>query len=81
MSNQDRLDFIRNYYANQEKVKIEVLPAISQTTKGNIVKKFNGKRAGYEFKDGVAYVEVKDVHLFRNSFPHMVIHDKKVGNE
>ncbi|MBN3553304.1 hypothetical protein JYA63_03435 [Fictibacillus nanhaiensis] len=81
MSNQDRLDFIRNYYANQEKVKVEVLPSISKTTKGNVVHKFNGKRAGYEFKHGVAYVDAKDVHLFRNSLPYMVIHDKKEGNE
>jgi hypothetical protein len=75
MNDQGRLKYIKEYFNKQGKIKVEVPAQISKTTKGNIIYRFNGYRCGYLFKDGVAYVERKDLHLFLKSFPHMIINE------
>jgi hypothetical protein len=80
MSNQtnERLQYLQSYFNNQ-KVKIEVLAQSSHTSKGTIIYRFNGRRNNYDFKDGIAFVEKKDVHLFQHQ--HYVIHtNEKDGN-
>lgn len=72
-TNPDRIEMIKAYYAKQEKVKVESPPHISKTTQGNIVRYFTGKREGYDFVDGVAYVDKHDVHKFRGQ--HFIIHE------
>jgi hypothetical protein len=75
MSEQDRIKHIKEYFSKQGKVKVEVPAQISKTNKGNIIYRFNGYRCGYLFKDGIAYVERKDLQLFIKSFPHMIINE------
>jgi formate-dependent nitrite reductase cytochrome c552 subunit len=74
MSNTDRIEMIKAYYANMTKVKVEIPPQITKTTQGNVVHYAkDGKRAGYHFKDGVAYVDKHDVHKFRGQI--YIIHE------
>ncbi|QFT88068.1 hypothetical protein FIU87_05395 [Bacillus sp. THAF10] len=80
MSNTDRLNFIKAYFAVEDKVKVEVPPTVSETIKGKVIKYFEGQRLGYSFKRGIALVERKDVHLF-HKHPHFIIHDVKRGDE
>lgn len=77
MSNTDRLNFIKAYFSVEEKVKVEVPPTVSETSKGKVVKYFEGKRCGYDFKHGFSMVERKDLHLFRTHYPHFIIHDEE----
>ncbi|MED4037046.1 hypothetical protein [Niallia taxi] len=74
MSNTDRLEMIKAYYAKEEKVKVEVPVFISETTKGKVHRYFNGTRAGYQFKHGIAWVDRKDLHKFRDQ--HFIIHEE-----
>ncbi|WP_409289631.1 hypothetical protein [Peribacillus sp. SCS-37] len=77
--NTERLNMIKDYYAKQEKVKVEIPYVISETNKGKVIHRFNGRRAGYDFINGIATVERKDLHLFRKQFPHVIIHDEEGG--
>ncbi|WP_430789474.1 hypothetical protein VBD025_03940 [Virgibacillus flavescens] len=77
MMNQDRKKFIQDYYRDKQGlIKVEVPVYISKTIKGTIHHYFNGERAGYTFKQGIAYVEKKDLHKFK-AFPYMIIHTEK----
>jgi hypothetical protein len=71
--NNDRLNYIKSYFAAQEKVKVEVPVFISETNKGRVHHYFDGRRYGYDFRHGIAWVERKDVHLFEGQ--HYIIHD------
>jgi hypothetical protein len=79
MSN-DRLKYLQSYFENQ-KVKVTVPPVESMTSKGKVVYYFEGKRCGYDFKRGVAFVDKKDIHKFKESYPHMIIeaNDEREG--
>jgi hypothetical protein len=73
----DRLEYIKEFYENQEKVKVEVPVFVSKTTRGKVLSYFNGRRYGYDFKHGVTWVDRKDLHLFEDK--HFVIHDGREG--
>ncbi|MGE6488789.1 hypothetical protein [Paenisporosarcina sp. NPDC076898] len=77
MSNSDRLEAIKAYFANEEKVKVEVPVKISKTSKGDVHHYFNGERAGYKFRHGIAWVERIDLHKFRDQ--HFIIHEEESG--
>lgn len=70
------MDFIRDYFKNQH-VTAEIPAFVSETTKGKITHRFNGKRLGYDFKNGVAVIDRKDIQKFREYYPHIIIHDGK----
>lgn len=75
-TNPDRIEMIKAYYAKQEKVKVEIPPQVTKTTQGNVVHyPKNGKRIGYDFKDGVAYVDKADLYKFRGQ--HFIIHENE----
>ncbi|MDI2586612.1 hypothetical protein OR571_05555 [Psychrobacillus sp. NEAU-3TGS] len=77
MSNTDRLEAIRAYFAEEEKIKVEVPVKISKTIKGDVHHYFNGDRAGYKFRHGIAWVERNDLHKFRGL--HFIIHEEECG--
>ncbi len=72
----DRLAYIKEYFAKENKVKLEIKPTISETTKGRVIYRFNGQRAGIDFKDGIGYCERKDLYKIRESFPYIIIHEE-----
>ncbi|MDF2039352.1 hypothetical protein P2R12_20680 [Cytobacillus oceanisediminis] len=74
MSNSARLDFIKSYFAMEEKITLEIKPVVTETIKGTVIKRFNGKRAGIEFKEGIGYCERKEVQNIKDNFPHIIIH-------
>ncbi|MDU1845209.1 MAG: hypothetical protein E6778_06650 [Niallia nealsonii] len=75
----ERLEMIKEYYRKNrnDKVLVTVPPTKSVTTKGTVIRYFEGSRIGYWFKNGQAWVEKKDVYKFRQSFPHFIIHDEE----
>lgn len=77
MSNTDRLEYMKAYFAAKDKVKVESPAQVSKTTQGNIVRRFNGDRAGYTFKDGITYVDRADLYKFRGQ--HYIIHEDENG--
>lgn len=77
MSNVDRLQAIKIFFADEEKVKIEVPVKISETSKGRVLHFFNGERHGYNFRHGITWVERKDLYKFRDQ--HYIIHDNESG--
>ena len=80
----DRLQMIKEYYRNnsESKVKVTIPPTKSETTKGTVIRYFEGSRGGYWFKNGQTWVEHKDIEKLKKSFPNFIIHDdNKGGNE
>ncbi|WP_409253852.1 hypothetical protein V1502_08125 [Bacillus sp. SCS-153A] len=71
----DRLEHIREYFSKQEKVKVEVRVFIAETNRGKVHHYFEGRRYGYEFKRGIAWVDRKDLHKFQEK--HFIIHEGK----
>ena len=59
----ERLEYLKSHYKKQEKVKVEVPAHHIQTIKGLVIHRFNGMRAGYEFKDGIARIEVRNPYF------------------
>lgn len=76
MTNNDRLDYIRQYFEKQNRVLAEIPASISETTKGKLIRRFDGYRCGYKFVDGRAWIDRKDIHLFKD-YPHILIHDQE----
>jgi hypothetical protein len=72
----ERLDYIRKHFEEQEKIKVEVPVFISETSKGNVHYYFTGRRCGYDFKHGIAWVDRKDIHHFEGQ-QHYIIHNGK----
>jgi hypothetical protein len=60
----DRLDYIREHFEEQEKVKVEVPAFFSETRKGNVHYYFDGRRNGFDFRHGITWIDRKDLHLF-----------------
>jgi hypothetical protein len=79
MSN-ERIDYLKEYF-NNEKVKVEVPVQMTQTSKGMVLHIFSGERLGYRFRNGFSMVLKKDLHLFRENYPHFIIHDDEEGEE
>lgn len=75
----ERLEYLKAHYKKQEKVKVEVPAQHIQTIKGTVTYRFNGMRAGYEFKDGIAWIAVKDLHKFQQQ--PFIIYDEEEGKE
>lgn len=69
----ERLAYLKAHFENQL-VRVEVPVQTSITTKGTVTYRFNGKRMGYDFKDGISHVKKEDVHKFQHQ--HYIIHDK-----
>lgn len=69
----DRLEAIRKYHQQQSMVKVEMPPTFSKTTKGTVTIRFNGKRCGYTFKDGVAWVHRKDLYKLTDLYANLII--------
>lgn len=80
MANEDRLNFIKAYFAVEDTMKLEILPTVSETIKGTVVKRFNGKRAGIQFKDGIGHCKRKDVSRIKNAFPYIIVHEEVKGS-
>lgn len=76
-----RENMIREYYAKGDSVKVTIPPTISKTYKGNVVTRFNGKRCGYDFKDGVAMVKREDLHKFRKYKPAIIEGEENTTNQ
>ena len=75
--NEDRLQYIREFYASQ-KVVIEIKEQVIETVKGRQVHRFNGSRMGYKFIDGRTEIDRKDLHKFQEMYPnHLIVHDQK----
>ncbi|MCK2018860.1 hypothetical protein [Peribacillus frigoritolerans] len=75
--NEDRLQYIRDFYANQ-KVKIEIKEHVIETAKGRQVHRYNGTSIGYKFSNGFAEIDRKDLHKFIELYPHhLIVHDQK----
>lgn len=79
----DRLEYIKNYYAAQ-KNKVEILPHRSTDKNGmTIIRRFTGRRAGVDFKNGVAIVDQAQLAALKELYPEstypglLIIHDKK----
>ena len=73
MSNTDRLEAIKAYLAEEEKVKVLIPPTVSETSKGKVIRYFTGKRGNYEFRNGWAMVDKQHVQSLIENFPHMKI--------
>ncbi|KQU17810.1 hypothetical protein ASG65_26200 [Bacillus sp. Leaf13] len=75
--NEDRLQYIRDFYAAQ-KVVIEIKAHVIETTKGRVIHRYNGTSIGYKFTNGRAEVDRKDLHKFQELYPdHLIIHNEK----
>lgn len=76
MSN-ERLQHIKTYFANKEKVKVEIPAVITKNahTKQTIISRLNGTRCGYQFVNGIAEVEQKDLNTLRQLYPNLIIHN------
>lgn len=71
--NEDRLKYLQSFFNENEKVKVEIPPVRT----GNVVRYFDDYRCGHKFTRGIAWVERKDLHKFRNNYPkgYFIIHD------
>ena len=69
LMNNERLEYLKSYFASEELVKVQVV------IKGSISKYFEGQRYGYTFRDGHAMVQRKDLHYFREHYPDWIIYD------
>lgn len=78
MSN-ERLQHIKAYFANKEKVKVEIPAVITKNahTKQTIISRFNGIRCGYQFVNGIAEVEQKDLSTLCQIYPNLIIHNEE----
>lgn len=56
--NNERLEYLKNYFASDELVKVQVV------IKASISKYFEGERYDYKFRDGYAMVQREDLHYF-----------------
>ncbi|MFE4352457.1 hypothetical protein [Peribacillus butanolivorans] len=74
--NEDRLQYIRDFYAAQ-KVVIEIPEQVIETAKGRQVHRFNGSRMNYKFIDGRSEIDRKDLHKFLEMYPQIIVHDQK----
>ncbi|USK45515.1 hypothetical protein [Cytobacillus oceanisediminis] len=74
MANQDRLNFIKAYFAVEDEIRLEIPVTSSDTITGTVIKRFTGKRAGIEFKDGIGYCKRKDVSRIKDAFPYIIAH-------
>jgi hypothetical protein len=75
----DRLQMIKEYYRNNQesKVRVTIPPTKSETTKGTVIRYFEGSRGGYWFKNGQAWVNKGDLNTFRQG--NFIIHDNEGG--
>ena len=77
IKNEDRLQYIREFYANQ-KVVIEIKEQVIETIKGRQVHRFNGSRMNYKFIDGRSEIDRKDLHKFQEMYPnHLIVKEEK----
>ncbi|CEG30038.1 hypothetical protein [Peribacillus simplex] len=74
--NEDRLQYIRDFYAAQ-KVVIEIPEQVIETYKGRQVHRFNGSRMNYKFTDGHSEIDRKDLHKFLEMYPNLIVKETK----
>jgi hypothetical protein len=77
--NQERLAYLKDFLEN-DKVKVEFPVFISQTSKGEVHRYFEGERFGYTFRHGVSYVDKKDLYKFQKAYPNFIIIHKGENN-
>lgn len=73
--NNERLEYLKSYFKEEELVKVEVPPQIHETRQGRVISYYNDTRCGYKFVDGIAMVQRKDLYKFREDNNYMIIHD------
>ena len=69
--NNERLEYLKKYFASDELVKVQVV------IRGSPSNYFEGERYGYKFRDGHAMVKRKDLFYFRENYPDWIIHDPR----
>lgn len=75
MNTDERLQYLKSYFAQEEKVKVELPPSTRENNGVTIISHFDGTRCGYKFKRGIAWFERKDVHKIKAMYPNIIIHD------
>lgn len=80
MSN-ERLENIKKWYEQQQKVIVEVPPFISTQYNGTkVISRFNGYRMGnkYKFVNGKCTVDRNDLATLLEMMPNLIVHENEV---
>lgn len=75
MKTDERLQYLQDYFAKDEKVKVEIPPNVRVTNGVTIITRFEGTRAGYHFRNGIAWFDRKDLHKVKAIQPTPIVHD------
>jgi len=77
--NKERLSYIKEYFASQENVVVELPPVISYVGNMKKIARFNGYRCGnILFKDGKATVKRDDLYKLQSMYPQLIVHEPKI---
>jgi hypothetical protein len=77
MSHNDRLEFIKKWYTDQQSVEIEIPPFVRIVQNKTVTTRFNGIRKGYQFRDGKARIKRDDLLFFQSTYPDLMIHEEE----
>jgi hypothetical protein len=80
MSN-DRLEFIKSWYADQQLVQIEIPPFVRIVQNKKVTTRFEGIRFGYQFKEGKALIKRDDLFKFQATYPDLMIVQEEAGDK
>jgi hypothetical protein len=74
--NNERLNYLKQYFQNQEQVTVELPPVICYVGKMKKITRFNGTRLGdVDFIDGKATISRDRLHLLQAWYPDLIVHD------
>jgi signal peptidase I len=76
-NNQDRLTHIKEWYASQNNVLVELPPVVSYVGKMKKITRFNGYRLGDTvlFRDGKATVTREEIYKLQDMYPNLIVHE------